>query len=175
LEALEKRQVLSIIGVHAGDDLQAILYKVALPGDTLVLDAGATFVGPITLPKKQGDGWITIESSALDSLPGPGQRVGPEDAVFMPKIVSPGLGEAAIQTAPGAHNYRLAGIEFLPQTADTFVYDLITLGDGSNAQTSLDQVPYLLTLDQCYIHTWPQQDLKRDCRLERARALSHRQ
>jgi hypothetical protein len=165
---LENRQVLSILSVHAGDDLQSILDNIVVAGDTLVLDAGATFVGPITLPNKAGDEWITIESSALDRLPGPGQRVGPDDAGFMPKIVSPGLGEAALETAPGAHNYRLAGIEFLPQTSDTFVYDLITLGDGSPAQTSLGRVPHDLTLDQCYIHAWPDQDLKRGIALNSA-------
>jgi hypothetical protein len=168
LEMLEKRQVLTILNVHAGDNLQAILDNIAMPGDTLVLDAGATFVGPITLPNKPGDQWITIESSALDRLPGPGQRVSPEDAVFMPKIVSPGLAAPALETAPGAHHYRLVGIEFLPQTPDAFLYDLIDLGDGSNAQSSLDRVPHDLTLDQCYIHAWPQQDLKRGIALNSA-------
>jgi hypothetical protein len=168
VEALEERQVLTILSVHAGDDLQMILNHVAMPGDTVVLDAGATFLGPITLPNKPGDARITIESSALESLPGPGQRVGPDDAPLMPKIVSPGLGMAALQTAPGAHHYRLAGIEFLPQTSNTFVYDLITLGDGSKAQSSLDQVPHDLILDQCYIHAWPQQDLKRGIALNSA-------
>ena len=168
VEALEKRQVLSILSVHAGDDLQGLLDHVATPGDTVVLDAGATFVGPITLPDKPGDQWITIESSALNALPGAGQRVGPEDAALMPKIVSPGLGMSALETAPGAHNYRLAGIELLPQTPDTFVYDLITLGDGSKGQSSLDSVPHDLILDQCYVHAWPQQDLKRGIALNSA-------
>src|SRR6266446_634593 len=130
VEQLEERQLLSTIGVHAGDDLQAILHKVASPGDTLVLDAGATF-GPITLPNLGGDQLITIESSALDSLPSPGQRVGPADAAYMPKIITKGPAAPALRTEPEAHNYRLAGIEFVPETATTFVYDLIDLGDGS--------------------------------------------
>lgn len=167
LESLEERRLLTTVNVHAGDDLQAILWA-AKAGDTLILDAGATFTGPIILPNKSSDQWITIESSAQEDLPAPGQRVGPEDAVFMPKIVSPGLAAPALQTDAGAHNYRLQGIEFLPATPDAFIYDLIDLGDGSYAQTSLDQVPYNLILDQCYIHAWPGQDLKRGIALNSA-------
>jgi predicted heme/steroid binding protein len=39
------------IPVHQGDDLQTAINN-AQPGDTLVLDAGAQFTGPITLPNK---------------------------------------------------------------------------------------------------------------------------
>jgi hypothetical protein len=113
LESLEERRLLTTVNVHAGDNLQAILWA-AKAGDTLILDAGATFTGPIILPNKTGDQWITIESSALEDLPAPGQRVGPGDAAFMPKIVSPGMAAPALQTDAGAHNYRLQGIEFLP-------------------------------------------------------------
>src|SRR5207237_3154876 len=69
----------------------------------------------------------------------------------------------------GAHNFRCVGVEFLPATKDAFLYDLITLGDGGNtAQTSLAQVPHDLQLDQCYVHTWPDQSLKRGIALNSA-------
>src|SRR5207245_4351996 len=87
MEQMESRLVPSVVQVHAGDNLQAAINH-AQPGDQLVLDAGATFTGPIILPNKTGDQWITIQSSALDHLPPPGQRVGPEDSTFMPKITS---------------------------------------------------------------------------------------
>ncbi|HLJ98149.1 MAG TPA: DUF4214 domain-containing protein, partial [Gemmataceae bacterium] len=119
-------------------------------------------------PNKTGDQWITIQSAALDHLPAPGQRVGPDDAAFMPKITSPGLGEAALGTAPGAHNFRFVGIEFLPATQNAFIYDLIDFGDGSSAQNSLSQVPHDLTLDQCYVHAWLDQPLKRGIALNSA-------
>jgi len=48
----------SIVRLHAGDDLQSAIDE-ANPGDTLVLDAGAEFPGPITLPYKDGNDWIT--------------------------------------------------------------------------------------------------------------------
>src|ERR1700751_3366821 len=58
--------------VGAGGDLQAVLDR-AQPGDTIVLEAGATFTGPFTLPNKtSGSGWIYVVSSKLQSLPAPG-------------------------------------------------------------------------------------------------------
>jgi hypothetical protein len=169
LEPLEPRAVPSTVNLHAGDNLQAAIDN-AQPGDVLILDAGATFTGPITLPNKDGDPdqWITIESSAMDQFPASGQRVGPQDAAFMPKITSPGSGEPALQTDPGAHNYRFVGIEFLPATDSAMVFDLIDLGDGSAAQSSLSQVPYNLSIDQCYVHAWPDQELKRGIALNSA-------
>jgi hypothetical protein len=167
IEQMESRLVPSVVNLHAGDNLQAALNH-AQPGDQLVLDAGAIFSGPITLPNKVGDQWITIQSSALDRLPAPGQRVGPSDAALMPKITSPGRGEPALQTEAGAHHFRFVGVEFLPVTKDAFIYDLITLGDGSGAQTSLSEVPHDLKLDQCYVHTWLTQSLKRGIALNSA-------
>jgi hypothetical protein len=141
----------SAVTVNAGGDLQAALNQ-AQPGDTIVLQAGATFTGPFTLPNKSGDAWITLQSSALDQLPGPGQRVGPANAPAMPRIVSPGRGQAALQTAVRANHYRIVGVEFTVADSSALVYNLISLGGGSGAQNSLGQVPHDLELDRCYIH-----------------------
>ena len=166
MEPMEPRLVPSVVNLHAGDDLQAAINN-AQPGDQLILDAGATFTGPITLPNKTGTQWITIQSSALSQLPA-GQRVGPQNASLMPKITSPGLGEPALQTADGAHNFRFVGIEFLPATASATMYDLIDLGDGSGTQTSLSQVPHDLSIDRCYVHAWLDQPVKRGIALNSA-------
>src|ERR1700750_1183544 len=109
------------IGAHAqaatqtlgqGANLHQAL-DAAQPGDTIVLEAGASFVGPFTLPNKQGDGWITIQSSTLAQL-AEGRRATPGDSALMPKILAPnpGRGTNAIDTAPGAHHYRFLGVEF---------------------------------------------------------------
>ncbi len=68
----------STLTVNAGVDLQAALNK-AQPGDTILLQAGATFTGTFVLPAKSGSGAdITIRSSAADaSLAGAGR---PHDA-----------------------------------------------------------------------------------------------
>src|SRR5437867_7115559 len=56
----------STISVPAGGNLQAAINN-AQPGDTIKLEAGATFTGNFTLPVKNGTGWIVIRTSASDS------------------------------------------------------------------------------------------------------------
>src|SRR5437588_590411 len=74
------------IAVPAGGDFQAALNN-ANPGDTIQLAAGASYTGPFILPNKAGAGWIDIESSALSSLPAPGNGVSPS----LPPAPSPGI------------------------------------------------------------------------------------
>jgi hypothetical protein len=89
----------------------------------------------------------------------------------LPKIVSPiGTNLSALQTAAGAHHYRFVGVEFAREGSAS-VYDTVTLiqfGDGSNAQTSIAQVPHHLVLDRCYIHGDPTHGLKRGVGLHSA-------
>src|SRR5215813_7340654 len=54
------------IAVPAGGDFQAAINQ-AKPGDVITLQAGATYTGNFTLPKKAGSGCIVIRSSAPDS------------------------------------------------------------------------------------------------------------
>lgn len=154
--------------VRAGDDLQKAL-DAARPGDTVVLEAGATFRGTITLPNKgAGDSYITVRSSRLAELPA-GVRVTPAQGALMPKIVAPGRGEPAIRTAPGAHHYRLLGIEFAQPTKDEFCHDLVKLGEGAaGVQDVLAEVPHHLTLDRCYVHAAADGELKRGIALNSA-------
>src|SRR5262249_28082985 len=98
-----------VVHVTAGDDLQDVL-DAAVPGETIVLDASATFTGDFILRNKPGNQWIYIVSSALASLPAPGTRVTPANSALMPKIVSPDLA-SAISTDAGAHHYRFIGVE----------------------------------------------------------------
>ncbi|PYX23748.1 MAG: hypothetical protein DMG87_04895, partial [Acidobacteria bacterium] len=64
--------------VLAGQSLQTALNN-AQCGDTIALQAGATFSGSFTLPAKACDDqhWITIRTSALASLPAEGTRITP--------------------------------------------------------------------------------------------------
>lgn len=137
----------TIIEVRKGDYLQGAINS-AQPGDTIILEAGATFTGPITLPKKPGASFITITSSQLSSLPSSGVRVSPSDAASMPKIVTPGKGQPALQTEDGAHHFRVVGIEFVPANSD-YIYNLISL--GTDSQKAAD-VPHHLEFDRCYVH-----------------------
>ena len=58
------------IVVRADDDLQAAIDR-ARPGDTLLLEAGATYTGNFVLPDKDGTRPIIVRSAADDRrLPG---------------------------------------------------------------------------------------------------------
>lgn len=139
----------SVIMVNAGGDLQAALES-AVPGDTILLQAGATFVGNFVLPRKAGDAFITIRSSASDAmLPAATERVMPGHATALPKLRSPNA-SPALSTAPGAHHYRLQTLEFLGNAEGAG--EIVALGDGSSQQSSLDAVPTDLVLDRIYIH-----------------------
>jgi hypothetical protein len=135
------------ITVAAGGDLQAALNK-ALPGDTILLQAGATFTGNFVLPKKTGSTFITVRSStAGSSLPGAGVRMTPAYAGLLPKIRSPNTA-SAIQTATGAHHWRL---QFLELRANSGGYgEIVRL--GSSSETVAANQPHHLLLDRLYIH-----------------------
>jgi hypothetical protein len=134
--------------VNAGGNLQAALDSAKL-GDVIVLQAGATFTGPYTLPNKtSGSGWIYIQSSNYASLPGTCDRVSQADSVNMPKIVVAAGAGGAIQTANNAHHFRFVGIELRPVSGN-FVYDLVTIG---NADTSVATLPHDIIFDRCYLH-----------------------
>jgi hypothetical protein len=155
----------STIEVRAGDDLQRALDR-AQPGDTVVLEAGATFVGNFVLPVKGGASYITVRSSDSDNLlPLPGHRIHPVHASLLAKLRSPNS-LPVLQTAPGAHHWRLQLLEFGPNATPT--NDIIRLGDGSSRQTALDMVPHDLEIDRCYIHGDPAVGQKRGLALNSA-------
>ena len=97
----------------------------ASPGDTIVLQAGATYTGNFRLPNKVGTSFITIQSSAVDRLPA-NQRARPADAVHMARIMSPNTGPA-VEKEPGAHHYRLIGLETTVRPG-IYIYDVVALG-----------------------------------------------
>ncbi len=140
------------IAVPAGGNFQAVL-NAAQPGDVITLEAGATFQGPFTLPKKSGTGWIVVRTSAPDDrLPPSGTRVTPASAAVMPKVVVGTGSGGAIVAAPGAHHFRFIGIEVRP-VAGAFVYNLVELGSGS--VTSEEVLPHDIIVERCYIHGDP--------------------
>jgi len=144
-----------VVSLKAGDDLQAALNSARF-GDTIVLQAGATFSGPILLPfKGAGSGteadYITVRTSDLGGIASDGERIKPGlQARAMPKIVAP-QEKAAVGTEPRAHHYKFVGIEFLPSSNATYVYNVIDLGSSNYAATS--QFPHHLIFDRCYVHS----------------------
>lgn len=154
------------INVSAGQSLQAAVDR-AMPGDVLSLEAGASFPGTIVLPFKSGDVPITLQSSRQSEID-PVKRISPSDAGKMPKIVSTGFGNAAIQTVLGAHHWNLSGIEVTQQDVNAFTYSLLWLGSFDADQDSLDKVAHHLKVDHCYIHALGESPLKRGIDLNSA-------
>ena len=113
------------IVVGAGGNLQAALNQ-AQPGQTVQLQAGATFDGNFVLPAKTGTAYITVRTSTPDSqLPGATTRIDLSHEPLLATIRSinamPGL-----RTAAGAHHWRLIGLRFTTTGAS----DVVALGDA---------------------------------------------
>lgn len=137
------------IFVAAGGDLQRALND-ARPGDTILLQENAEFVGNFVLPVKSGTSWITVRSAAPDTvLPGPGIRIKPTHAPLLARLRSPN-GNASLRTAAGAHHWDLRYLDF-PATSGG-QGDIIQIGDGSSAQNSLSQVPHHIVLNHVFVH-----------------------
>lgn len=142
----------STIQVRAGGNLQAAIDG-ANYGDVIILEAGATYKGPIELPFKEGnsDQFITITTSNPGGIAKENERINPQlHAKAMPKIVGPDS-SVAISTAAGAHHYKFIGIEFSNASDSKYLYNLIDLGKSD--YKSLSQFPHHLIFDRCYIHS----------------------
>jgi hypothetical protein len=109
--------------VAAGADLQAAL-NAAQPGDELVLQAGARFVGSFRLPAKAAGPVITIRSSAAL----PDRRITPQDANLLPTLASAVV--SAVLDGTGAANWRLDGIRF--ESVLNGQGEVIVLQDSTN-------------------------------------------
>lgn len=132
------------IGVPAGGDLQDAIDG-ARPGDEIVLEAGAVYKGPFTLPnKREGSGWIVIRSGRVGKeFPAPGTRVQPADAGKMATLVSRRGG--VVFAEPRAHHFRFIGLEIRPADG-AFLREIVQLGD--NSARSVEDLPHHIILDR---------------------------
>ena len=153
----------AILRVAAGQSLQAALNNARL-GDTIVLQAGATFTGPFKLPNKPGTGWIYVVSSRLSYLPPPGTRVSPANAANMPKILAPN-GLNALTTVANSHHFRFVGIELAPAPGTTLNYEVVAIG---NFDTSPATLAHHIVFDRCYVHGNPNSNDRRGIEMDGA-------
>ena len=150
--------------VGRGENLQLAL-NAAEPGDVLLLEAGAEFVGNFTLPVKAGNVPIVVRSAPSAGLPRAGERISPGHAPALARLRSPNAA-AALRTAPGAHHWEIQYLEFAANHGG--FGDIIQLGDGSKAQNTLDRVPHHLVLSHVYVHGDPLLGQKRGVALNSA-------
>ena len=147
-----------IIAVPAGGNLQAALDG-ARRGDTIALAPGASFTGSFVLRAKPGDAWIVVRTDAPEGdLPPRGTRIDPASAPRLAKLVASGS-EPALRTEPGAHHYRIIGVEITLAPGVPKNFGLVAL--GTFEQSSPDAVPHHLVIDRVYVHGTPDANVRR--------------
>ena len=161
----------SIVHVGADGNLQSAL-NAANCGDTIELQADATFSGIFRLPAKPCDDqhWIIVRTDAADSsLPPEGTRLTPcyagvaslpgrpAYACASPRRVIPQLiyskkaGSGPIVLSAGANHYRLLGLELTRPTGSGLVGALVIV----------DKIPATannIVIDRVWLHGSPQDD-----------------
>lgn len=161
----------SVISVASGGDLQSALNSVYC-GDTIELEAGATFTGGFTFPALNCDSghWIIVRTSAPDrELPAEGHRLTPcyagvpslsgrpqypcnNPRNVLAKIVLTDGGSSAVTFLSGANHYRLVGLELTQAGGLNAAPTLIALSQGGTAS--------YIVLDRSWLHGTTQDDTR---------------
>lgn len=158
----------------AGGDLQSALNNLAC-GDTLQLQAGATFTGLFVFPAKNCDSahWITVRTSTPDaSLPSEGTRITPCFAgvgslpgrpsfncasvsnVMARIVMNPVPNPGPVQFASGANYYRLIGLEITRPVGTGVVTALVSVKGSTGTSDHI-------VIDRSWLHGTTQDDTTR--------------
>jgi hypothetical protein len=160
------------ITVNSGGDFQSALNS-ANCGDTIALQAGATFTGAFTFPAKSCDDnhWIIVRTGADDStLPAEGTRLTPcyagvsslpgrpafqcaSTKNVLAKLVIAGAGNGPIVFASGANHYRLTGLEVTRVAGTGIVSSLSSVATGGTANN--------IVFDRVWLHGTAQDETQR--------------
>ena len=145
--------------VKTASALQSAL-NAAKCGDTIALQAGATFDGVFRFPAKNCDDthWIIVRTSAPDSaLPPEGTRATPcyagvaslpgrpsfgcaKASNVLAKVTFTGTGSGPLFMTKGANHYRLIGLEVTRAKPKALVYNLFTVEkDGTFDHVIVDR------------------------------------
>jgi hypothetical protein len=161
----------SVIKLGAGGDLKTALSNLQC-GDTLELQAGATFSGVFTFPAPQcdNDHWIIVRTSSPDSaLPAEGQRVTPcyagvaslpgrpqytcsNPTNVLAKLMVSGLADGPVIFEAGANHYRLIGLEITRPVGIKASPTLISVEQKGSAE-------YII-VDRSWVHGAAMDDTK---------------
>lgn len=161
----------SVINVNAGGNLQTALDN-AVCGDTIELQAGATFSGVFNFPAKNcdNDHWIIVRTGSPDaSLPPEGQRLTPcyagvaslvgrpqytcnQPQNVLAKLVVSGLADGPVIFESGANHYRLLGLEITRPVGVKASPTLISIEQKGTAE--------YIVVDRSWLHGVPLDDTK---------------
>ncbi len=164
------------ITVNSGGNLQSALDNASC-GDTILLQAGATFTGLFKFPAKSCDDshWIIVRTSAEDSLlPAEGTRLTPcyagvaslpgrpafnctSTKNVLAKLVMNQVGSGPVVFAADANHYRLIGLELTRLPGTGVVYAL-----GSPATGTADNN---IIYDRIWFHGTAQDETTRGVQL----------
>jgi len=159
--------------VSAGGNLQTALNN-ANCGDTIQLQAGATFSGAFNFPAKScdDDHWIIVRTTSPDSaLPPEGTRLMPcyagvsslpgrpafhcaSTKNVLAKLLMNAGGSGPVVFVTGANHYRLLGLEITRTTGTGIVYALVSA--PAIAATANN-----IILDRVWVHGTAQDDTKK--------------
>jgi hypothetical protein len=162
----------STITVNSGGNLQSALNSASC-GDTIQLQAGATFSGVFTFPALNCDDnhWIIVRTSASDSvLPAEGSRLTPcyagvaslpgRPAFQCPstnnvvaKLLLASGDNGPIVFAAGANHYRLIGLEVTRLVGTGYVNALLSVASAGIANN--------IILDRVWVHGTAQDETTR--------------
>lgn len=140
---------------HTSSDFTNALNSSA-PGDTIVLDAGATYStnGSFIMPARANPlhKWTYIISSSEANLPPQGTRVNTTtDPGNMPKLVQTG-GASTLSVAPGADHWWISGMEASCAATSGTPRPVCGPRISTQADTSAANMPDSITVDRCYFH-----------------------
>jgi hypothetical protein len=157
------------VPVPANGNLQAAI-DAARPGDVLLLAPGATYVGNFVLRNKgavsagaPAGGWIVIRTDVSDAALGaPGTRMTPSRAASLrlARVLSPAY-NPALGTEPGAHHYRLTGLEIGPTANAPTMNMVVRFGESAETQRTPAAFPHDLVVDRSFVHGAPKLQIKR--------------
>lgn len=173
----------AVISVPKGGDFQQALNS-AKCGDTIQLQAGATYTGQFHLPAKSCDDnhWIIVRTSSPDSslpaeharmlpcyagvnsLPGRPAFQCPSNGNVMAKIQFAASSSGPIIYDNGANHFRFIGLEITRTPNTGVVYNLIV----RSKQATADHIIF----DRCWIHGTAQDETGRGVMMSGTRYLA---